>query len=387
MKQATINSKLKKQLWFVSPLIIGVLFISFMGVFYSKQVNADTPAAPDITRSTLSSNITTILNQLLTFFTTQAAIPAPNQTTASNNSSNLATNTTPSITDPNTNLTISKESALINDLHNQGLLLELYGETVADPVYGQVMPSAPSSVNNNPDFATQAVSTHAVTYCPLMSSIVSNAWNSVCSSNNGPHIQFGDVKVSSLLSNINFKTSAVAQQAAKDFLTNLSGPLPNTDLNQTLSQYTAGMKMVQQANKTTGAKDNVPTAFTPDDLKKWAQNLGMQASGSVARHSFYKMYADRIPDENGNSLLQIMENEVKSRFTNAAWYQSLTTASQESLLREMAQMDAFKIWLQYQQFRQGERMEALLATQLNTLINLQSQLNSKMNATTYPGNN
>jgi hypothetical protein len=97
---------------------------------------------------------------------------------------------------------------------------------------------------------------------------------------------------------------------------------------------------------------------------------------SVALNTFMDMLAKRNPNaENQNqSMLQLMEKESSWRIQDVKWFQNISLSSQEAVLREMAQMMAFNMWMNYQQYRQNEQIAAMMAASIAS----QARLNSTM---------
>jgi len=168
-------------------------------------------------------------------------------------------------------------------------------------------------------------------------------------------LENGDIKISSVL----FGTAydGPRAQAAKDFLTNLFVP-PSAPL---VANFTADLANVQGG---TIAIDTITKDSTL--LAKYAQALSDEATLSAARQSFAEMMARRTvssSDAGSISEMQVMETEAIKRFMNAGWVQKIQNATTPlQVEQEMAAMQAYQNWMAYQQFRQLERVEALLAT-------------------------
>ncbi len=100
---------------------------------------------------------------------------------------------------------------------------------------------------------------------------------------------------------------------------------------------------------------------------------------SVSINALSDIIARRTPgkDSSNNSLtesvMEAMDNYSAQRFTNPAWYAQISSSSDTALLRELAHMQAFSAWMQFQQFRVTEQQMALLAT-MNSVM-------AKMNTT------
>jgi hypothetical protein len=85
---------------------------------------------------------------------------------------------------------------------------------------------------------------------------------------------------------------------------------------------------------------------------------------SVGLNTFMDMLAKRNPNPNttdNKSMLQVMENESAWRIQDAEWFKNISISSQEAVLREIAQMMAFNMWMNYQQYRQNEQIAAMMA--------------------------
>ncbi len=121
-------------------------------------------------------------------------------------------------------------------------------------------------------------------------------------------------------------------------------------------------------NMTTNFKEGMD-ASAEIDAEKAGKRLAARAAESAPVYSFYSMWKDRKADGGESSALQALEKESTWRMTDPNWVGDLHASSQEALLRELAQIEAAKLFLQYKQYRQQERMEALLAV-----------MTSKMNA-------
>ena len=108
-----------------------------------------------------------------------------------------------------------------------------------------------------------------------------------------------------------------------------------------------------------------------------------QALLSIPNYSLLNMYAMRTPTTSGgtDSALSLMERESLWRYGNSVWFQEMAQTPTEGLLREIAHMNAYGLMMDYQAFRQGERLEGLLAALIATI----SQLKSSFDSITGPG--
>ncbi len=186
-----------------------------------------------------------------------------------------------------------------------------------------------------------------------------------------PLLQYGDVKISSILAGTAYD-DGIRTQAAQDYLTNLFVP-PSAPLVANLS-----------GDLKNGKLDVATVVNDPKLLKKYTQALSDETVLSAARQSFSEMMARRtISSANAGNVseMQIMEAEAIKRFMSAAWIQMIKNPSttQIQLQQEMTAMQAYQNWMAYQQFRQLERIEALLATLI-----VQNARNSQTLAASIP---
>lgn len=109
----------------------------------------------------------------------------------------------------------------------------------------------------------------------------------------------------------------------------------------------------------------IPTeASTIAEKESFAQKLTNQALLSVPMNAFSEMVARRVPASGGDnpkSAMQIMRSQCEGRITDPNWPASLVEKSPEALLREIAYMQAFQLYMQYQQYRLNEQAVSLLA--------------------------
>ncbi|MBS0289076.1 MAG: hypothetical protein JSS07_03430 [Proteobacteria bacterium] len=123
---------------------------------------------------------------------------------------------------------------------------------------------------------------------------------------------------------------------------------------------------------------NNPSSLTGAAKEAIVDAIANNAILSVSISALSDIVARRTPgtDGNGNqlpqSVMETMDQYSAQRFTNPAWYTQISTASDTALLREIAHMQAYSSWMQFQQFRVLEQQMALLAT-MNSMM-------TKMNA-------
>ncbi len=127
---------------------------------------------------------------------------------------------------------------------------------------------------------------------------------------------------------------------------------------------------------TTGSKDPLADNTTRNE---YADTLAKQAVINLARYSLNQIYLSRVPTEgfdnysiaptdSSKSMLSIMEAEstkwVKEDFSDLVKY-----PTDIEVTRAVAKMQAFEMWMRYQQYRQTERMEALMAVLVAKSVN------------------
>lgn len=175
-----------------------------------------------------------------------------------------------------------------------------------------------------------------------------------------PLLVFGDVKVTSIMSGSSY-TPARAK-AAQDYMANLfrSPTAPAVPSFQTSIPMEAGKIMNNDTMKA-----------------EYIQALSDETVLSIARQPFAEMIAKRtVPEgEDAMSEMQMMESKAVSRLFSSQWEQSLNSLKPEEREQEQLKMQAYQIWLEYQRYRQTERVEALLG--LIALQNFQSAKGTK----------
>lgn len=182
--------------------------------------------------------------------------------------------------------------------------------------------------------------------------------------------EYADIKASILLDQ-NIYTDKQQVAFANEVIKNITNPFPSVIALEMLN-------------------DNNLRKFK-NKQEAFAETLVQQVRSGVARYSFNNMVLNRLSlslldkDTSANkqnfSKLSLMEQEAKSRFEDPLWHESIEHANQEKLSKELVKMEAFKIWMEYQKYKQNERIEALLATMvaeqstLNQLLTEHKHLN------------
>lgn len=159
-----------------------------------------------------------------------------------------------------------------------------------------------------------------------------------------------------LIHNYNLTKANISSDQAQQAVSILTDPFPavNEDLRSKLKFGGIGL---------TGAeKENL------------VEQVAYGSAMGLTTSAFGDIIARRTPAAGTDqSVMEVMANYSKQRFTDPEWYKSLGAASDSAILREIAHMQAYSIWVDYQHFRVSEQQMALLAS-LNAIM-------SKMNIT------
>ncbi len=180
-----------------------------------------------------------------------------------------------------------------------------------------------------------------------------------------------NIDISSLLGQKRLGSQAEVDVATQVII-NLTNPFPPRMSSQLTLQ-------LRTASSESAADPNAPPKLELPQQLEYVDRQIAQTIYSVAQQSFYEIMAMRLPVSPADaasssaspSLLETMEQESTWRIQSPDWFNGLSIAPKEGLLRELAQMQAIHLWMQYQQYRQAERTEALLAT----LLSGQTRLN------------
>lgn len=164
-----------------------------------------------------------------------------------------------------------------------------------------------------------------------------------------PLLQYGDIKISSLLSGT--VLDATRTTAAQQFLYNLI-PVPDTNFSALISNGT-----IDAGNILTTSTDS----RFPNPTQQFADALTDQAILSMVRQSLGEMIANRTKPDKGDTTMQIMERVAMQRFFSKDWAATLQTLKTEQVAQDQALMQSFQLWMEYQRYRQMERVEALLS--------------------------
>lgn len=177
------------------------------------------------------------------------------------------------------------------------------------------------------------------------------------------------VNPAALMHTSNLNTIKLSDDDAQKMITLLTNPYPNID---------KGLRR----------KLKDPAGFLSlnyDDRETVANKMISGAIMGLSTSAFADIVIRRKPSmPDGKSVMDVMDEYSKQRFVNPDWYKTVGAASEASLLREIAHMQAYSIWVQNQQFRVSEQQMALLASMnavlAKTDVLLQEMLNEYMTA-------
>lgn len=222
--------------------------------------------------------------------------------------------------------------------------------------------SVSKGTSTNPQ--SDMVDYHVSTFCsPNIKSEVTGLACQASYGDDSSTMELGDIKVASLLGPVVY--DQLMDVAAQQFIRNLVQPFPSTTWNMMMATKNNGI--VSEDNK-----DN-------NKRSAYANALAQQALYDVARYSLNNSYGSRLSNESFNkyssavssssvSTLSVMQAEAGKWYANAD-FTSSDYSSDTSLLQAMAQMQSFQLWMGFQQYKQFERIETLLAAVLANSVN------------------
>ncbi len=188
----------------------------------------------------------------------------------------------------------------------------------------------------------QIYTKHTVQYCSQQDFQLGRCNKPVAAS-----LQNADVRADSMLNTTHYNSAQL--DAAHTLINHLTNPVPTQPIPKAWEKTPQGKAFV-------------------------AAQYIEQSRASVAANSLSHAVALRTPIKGlGSSAmlnkadvseLELMESQVRARFTSPVWYKMIAGFSLENLMREQNKMQALKLWMDLKSFQQMERIEAVLATQL-----------------------
>ena len=165
---------------------------------------------------------------------------------------------------------------------------------------------------------------------------------------------FSKLNIAALLQN-----DKVEPELASEVITVLTNPYPEgIDVSTILKGVGEGGTI---------SKD-MQEYFAQRLLEQAVLSLSVNALGEIASKRLVTGDADK-------TIMEIMAEESQRRFTDTEWYGAIGSASTEALLRELNHMEAFRLWLAYQQYRLSEQNVSLLSGMMASQAKMASLLN------------
>lgn len=170
----------------------------------------------------------------------------------------------------------------------------------------------------------------------------------LCTTAVAAHMQDADTNAGSLLAPAGGRTySEDESKAARQFIDNVVGPIPEESLPISLEKTEAGKRYVVEQRAMSSVRSMA--VFSLNTI--YSNNSAEDSSQGAAA-------ANKV------SIVGLMKKFVDERFGDPKYRDSLAKLGEEGLLRQIATSMAFQNWMGYQAYTQGERAESLLATSL-----------------------
>jgi hypothetical protein len=177
-----------------------------------------------------------------------------------------------------------------------------------------------------------------------------------CSRPVDPSMQNADVRADATFNTSSYTPDQIA--AAQAFVNNVVNPMPTQNIPRNWETTSQGKTFV-------------------------AGQYIEQARASVAANSLNAAVAARTPIQGlGTAAMlnkadvseqELIESQVRGRFESPAWYKMVAGLSMENMLREVVKIRALQAWMDLKNYRQNERIESVLATQLSISVELDSK--------------
>lgn len=144
----------------------------------------------------------------------------------------------------------------------------------------------------------------------------------------------------------------VDKDAAEGFIAYLTNPYPKVDQD-------------------IAAKMRAGTELTVAEKEKVAEKLIESINMAPSVTAFSELFARRIAEqdaegaseeEKNKTVMELVNDYSKIRFNTPEWYGMIGKASDTALLREIAHLLAYNMWMDQQSFKMKEQEVALLAT-------------------------
>lgn len=131
-------------------------------------------------------------------------------------------------------------------------------------------------------------------------------------------------------------------------------------------------------------KENPEDGVTEEGKKYFDMAFRQQPALTMAQNSLLAVFADRyrlkdvannlpVGNNGAASVMELLSYEASRRYSNPDWSDQLNKLSSGAVTREIANMQAFQIYLDVKKYEQASRMEALMAAQVALLTQLNGQ--------------
>lgn len=258
----------------------------------------------------------------------------------------------------------------------EGFLMPIEVQLIGNAIYndpinlGSNLPAITPTSSPQIDFVTQ----HSSTYCSPKVPTEATAFScngQTANLNNDSKtaalLEMGDIRPSVLLERPMYNQALT--YAAINFIRNLTMPFPT----QTFKNF------ITNQNSFSG---------NASQKRAYANYMSNQGLLSVARYALDEMFGMRVPgtylgtsgSSSSQSIMNVMETEATRRFgdpnyagSSSAFLNNSSTG-QIDIMRDMAAMQAFQLWMDYHAYKQNERIAALLSAILASNVggNLQA---------------
>ena len=179
------------------------------------------------------------------------------------------------------------------------------------------------------------------------------------------------IRASNIFNSINYTDPAdPVLNASIGVIRSLVEPFPDPQLN-TLLKDTANFSK-NESNIAGLIAGQVPVTMAKNSL-----------NGILARRYVDPATTSKLPsDYNSSSIMQIMHDESLRRLTDSTWFTGLNNLPLSQLVMELLEVEAFKLWMEYNKFQQNERIEALLATLVSAQASQANAISGMMDPNT-----
>lgn len=191
-----------------------------------------------------------------------------------------------------------------------------------------------------------------------------------------------DLLASTLLDGYAYEDDAQAA-LAYEYIRNITNMDPHPALTSDPEKKVSDMEMtadelfIDPNNLSKGFKD-------PEEATKYLMSFYKQLPGlTLGQYALLSIHTEKQrfpglaqnlpignPEDKSASLMEVMAYEVERRYMSEDWYNTMNQLSSEALLREIAFILASQSYMQFKNYERGQRVEAMVASQMSTLSSL-----------------